>query len=481
MDEGFAHRHHFPLIPLKKPRTLEVIDGRPVASGLVTHQVRARLQIRHHMEMATFFVTQLGHYPLVLGIPWLQEHHATIRWRANTITFDSEECCKLHNAFGRPTWIKGLDFIPEPPQPKRMAFINSTALLSLGRRKGRDGKPRHEIQSLTMQQINAALKLAGLRSSLRLAGLKPKDKDTAQTKDPRLLVPEHFHDFLHVFEKGEARKLPPHRSYDHSIPLKPDSSPRFGPLYGMLHKELLTLKEFIEENLAKGFIRHSSSPAGAPVLFVKKADGSLRFCVDYRGLNEMTIKNRYPLPLIQETLARLQKARWYTKLDLRDGYYHLRIAEGEEWKTAFRIRYGHFEYQVMPFGLTNAPGSFQHFINDTLREFLDLFCTAFLDDILIYSDSQEENKKHTRQVLERLAEVGIHLKPEKCMFHVQEVDYLGLVITPGGLRMQEEKVATIRNWEDPKCLKDVQSFLGFANFYRRSFWAIPRWYPPSPS
>ena len=109
------------------------------------------------MEMATFFVTQLGHYPSVLGIPWLREHDATIRWRANTITFDSEECCKTHNAFGHPTWIKGLDFIPEPPQPRRMAFINSAALLSLGRRKGKDGKPRHEIQSLTMQQVNAAL------------------------------------------------------------------------------------------------------------------------------------------------------------------------------------------------------------------------------------------------------------------------------------------------------------------------------------
>ena len=181
----------------------------------------------------------------------------------------------------------------------------------------------------------------------------------------------------------------------------------------------------------------------------------------------MTVKNRYPLPLIQETLACLQKARWYTKLDLRDGYYHLRIAKGEEWKTAFRTRYGHFEYQVMPFGLTNAPASFQHFINDTIRDLLDVFCTAFLDDILIYSDTLEENKKHTRLVLERLAAVGIHLKPEKCRFHVQEVDYLGLVITPRGLRMQDEKVTTIRNWEDPKNIKDLQSFLGFANFYRR--------------
>ena len=261
--------------------------------------------------------------------------------------------------------------------------------------------------------------------------------------------------------------MPPHKPYDHTIPLKPGTSPPFGPLYGMSQKELLILKEYIEENLSRGFIRHSSSPAGAPVLFVKKVDGSLRFCVDYCGLNEMTIKNRYPLPLIQETLARLQKAKWYTKLDLREGYYHLRIAKGDEWKTAFRTRYGHFEYQVMPFGLTNAPGSFQHFINDTLRDFLDVFCTAYLDDILIYSDTLEDNKKQVRQVLERLSAAGIHLKPEKCKFHVKEVDYLGLVITRGGLRMQHEKVKTIREWEDPKNITDLQAFLGFANFYRR--------------
>ena len=153
MDEEFAHRHHFPLIPLRKPLELEVIDGLPVASGLITHKVEARLQIRHHMERATFFITQLGHYPLVLGIPWLKEHNATIRWRANTITFDSLECSKVHNAFGRPSWIKGLDFIPEPPRPGGMAFVGGAALLSLSRRRGKDGKPRHEVQTLTMKQI----------------------------------------------------------------------------------------------------------------------------------------------------------------------------------------------------------------------------------------------------------------------------------------------------------------------------------------
>ena len=188
--------------------------------------------------------------------------------------------------------------------------------------------------------MNAALKLASLGSKLKLAAINDPHKDPdphKDTKDPHLLVPEHFHRFLHVFEKGKAQKLPPHRTYDHSIPLKPDSASPFGPCYGMSHMELFVLKEYIEENLVKGFIRHSTSPAGATFLFVKKADGLLLFGVDYCGLNEMTIQDRYPLSLIQETLACMQKARWYTKLDLRNGYYHLRIAEGEEWKTAFRM------------------------------------------------------------------------------------------------------------------------------------------------
>ena len=198
----------------------------------------------------------------------------------------------------------------------------------------------------------AALKLVSLRRNLKLAAIKDPRKDPdplkdsdhrKDTKDPCLLVPEYFREFLHVFEKGKAQELPLHRTYDNSISLKPDSAPPFGQLDTMSDEELLVLKEHIEQNLAKGFIRHSSWPAGDPVLFIIKANGSLRFCVDYRGLNEMTIKNRYLLPLIQKMLARLQKARWYTKLDLGDGYYHLRITVGEEWKTAFQTRHGHFE------------------------------------------------------------------------------------------------------------------------------------------
>ena len=171
--------------------------------------------------------------------------------------------------------------------------------------------------------------------------------------------------------------------------MKEGFQPLFGPLYSLSCFELETLKTWLEENLTRGFIRTSSSPSGPPILFVKKQDGSLWLCMDYRGLNEGSIKNRYPLPLLQETLMRLLKARWFTKLDVWNAYNLLCIAVGEEWKTAFRTRYGLYESLVMPFGLTNAPASFQNFINNALQAFLDRFATAYLDDILIYSDTLE--------------------------------------------------------------------------------------------
>ena len=292
--------------------------------------------------------------------------------------------------------------------------------------------------------------------------LKDNDND-----DWKRRVPKIYHKFSNMMSENLANQLPPRRQYDHKIPLKDGKEPPFGPLYGMSREELKVLNEYIQENLRKGFIKASSSPAGAPVLFVKKADGTLRLCVDYRGLNEITIKNRYPLPLIRETLDRLSKAKWYTKLDLRQGYNQIRMARGEEWKTAFRTRYGHFEYNVMPFGLTNAPATFQNFINDCLREYLDIFCTAYLDDILVYSNSLEEHILHVQKVLDALQRNKVFLKPEKCEFHTQSTTYLGLVIEPTGIKMDQKKLEAVKNWSTPKTVKDVQAFLGFANFYRR--------------
>lgn len=226
------------------------------------------------------------------------------------------------------------------------------------------------------------------------------------------------------------------------------------------------LKDYIDENLSKGFIRQSSSPAGAPVLFVKKKDGSLRLCVDYRGLNSVTIKDRAPLPLIKETFDCIRGSTIFTCLDLRGAYNLLRIAAGEEWKTAFRTRYGLFEYCVMPFGLCNAPASFQTMINDTLRPFLDHFVVVYLDDICIYSKNEEEHVRHVTQVLETLAQHDLYVKAEKCIWHAKEVPFLGFLISDKGITMDPAKITSITAWPEPKSQHDLQVFLGFANFYR---------------
>ena len=189
--------------------------------------------------------------------------------------------------------------------------------------------------------------------------------------------------------------------------------------------------------------------------------------MDYRALNEGTIKNRYLLPLVKETLMTLAQARILTKLDVRGAYNLIRMKEGDEWKTAFRTRYGLFESLVMPFGLTNAPATFQSFIIDALSPYLDNFATAYLDDIIIYSNNLQEHRDHVETILTALTKRGLHLKPAKCEFHAQEVKYLGLIVGAEGIKMDPAKVETIREWPTPERLRDVRAILGFANFYRR--------------
>jgi hypothetical protein len=279
-------------------------------------------------------------------------------------------------------------------------------------------------------------------------------------------LPDKYSEFADVFSKENADILPEHRPYDCPIDLQENAQPPFGPIYNLSQPELKALREYIDENLAKGFIRHSKSPAGAPILFVKKKDGSLRLCVDYRGLNALTIRNRYPLPLIPQLLDQLSQAKIFTKIDLRGAYNLVRIREGDEWKTAFRTRYGHFEYTVMPFGLTNAPAVFQHMMNDIFRQYLDQFVVVYLDDVLVYSRSVEEHEKHVKLVLQKLREMHLYAKLEKCEFDTDTVEFLGYVISPKGISMDKTKVNTLLSWATPKSVRDVQCFLGFANFYR---------------
>jgi len=209
-------------------------------------------------------------------------------------------------------------------------------------------------------------------------------------------------------------QLPPQRNVDHAIDLIPGSEPPSRPTYRLSYVEMDELKKQLANLLAKGFIKPSTSPFGTPVLFVHKKEGTLRLCVDYRALNKITIKNRYPLPRIEELMDHLAGAKYFFKIDLYSGYHQIRIKKEDTHKTAFRTRYGHYEFLVLPFGLTNAPATFMTLMNDIFREYLDEFVIVYLDDILIYSKTKEEHLKHLCLVLKTLKEHKLYAKLKKC-------------------------------------------------------------------
>ena len=324
----------------------------------------------------------------------------------------------------------------------------------------------------------ASFKLASKQKNVQVFAASLRDIEKALKvkthSDPKEKLPKEYHPWLDIFDWTAAEHLPPHRKgQDHAIQLEPKadgSVPEvpWGPLYAISQNELLVLHNTLNGLLDKGFIRVSQSPAAAPVLFVKKPGGGLWFCVDYCGLNKITRKDHYPLPLIQETLNSISKAKFFTKLDVIATFHKIRVEEGDEWKTAFQTCYRLFEWLVTPFGLANASGTFQKYINHTLRDFLDDFCSAYIDDILIYTDgSLAQHKEQVKRVLQHLREARLQIDIDKCKFHVQSTKYLGFILEAGkGLQIDPEKVSALQAWEAPTSVQAVQAFLGFANFYR---------------
>ncbi|KAI4902633.1 hypothetical protein NFI96_002208 [Prochilodus magdalenae] len=290
--------------------------------------------------------------------------------------------------------------------------------------------------------------------------------ESPEVKNP-LCIPPEYSDLAEVFKKVNATKLPPHREYDCAIELINDQIPPKSRVYPLTQAEEAAMEEYIQETLSQGYIRPSTSPAAAGFFFVKKKDGGLRPCIDYRGLNSITKPYAYPLPLVPVALEQLRGATIFTKLDLRSAYNLVRIRKGDEWKTAFHTTRGHYEYRVMSFGLRNAPSVFQAFINDVLRDMIGQFVIAYIDDILIYSSDYNSHVQHVRQVLTRLLKHQLYVKGEKCEFHLRSTSFLGYVISPEGVVMDDHKVDAVVNWPTPKSVRDLQRFLGFANFYRR--------------
>ncbi|GJU37185.1 putative reverse transcriptase domain-containing protein [Tanacetum coccineum] len=317
---------------------------------------------------------------------------------------------------------------------------------------GMDGYERYGHASVIVVRMRNLFKLP-MKEEDKLEGKQLKDVPTVRD------LPEVFPEDL--------PGLPPARPVEFQIDLILGVAPVARAPYRLAPSKMKELSEQLQELSDKGFIRPSSSPWGAPVLFVKKKDGSFRMCIDYRELNKLTVKNRYPLPRIDDLFDQLQGSSIYSKIDLRSGYHQLRVREQDIPKTAFRTRYGHYEFQVMPFGLTNAPAVFMDLMNRVCKPYLDKFVIVFIDDILIYSKDEKEHEEHLKAILELLKKEKLYAKFSKCEFWIPKVHFLGHVIDSRGIHVDPAKIESIKDWASPKTPTEIRQFLGLAGYYRR--------------
>ena len=280
------------------------------------------------------------------------------------------------------------------------------------------------------------------------------------------IVPKHYLPYKEVFEKQTFDQLPLRQPWDHAIELIPNAKMMDCKIYPLNPMEQKELDEFLKEQLETGRIISSKSPMASPFFFVKKKDGKLRPVQDYRKLNEITVKNRYPLPLISELIDQLTGAKYFSKMDVRWGYNNIHIKDGDTWKAAFRTNRGLFEPLVMFFGLTNSPATFQTMMNDIFREEIaEGWVVVYMDDILVFSKDKKQHQEQVKRILEKLQQHQLSLKAEKCYFDKEEIDFLGLIITEKGIQMDPNKVKAVTTWPTPTTKRELQQFLGFVNFY----------------
>ncbi|KAF7568084.1 hypothetical protein PtrM4_126970 [Pyrenophora tritici-repentis] len=490
----FAQRHNLPTFRLKQPLQLRLGDGN-FAMAPITHGVLAPISHAEHVSEELFYSVPMTTYDFIFGTSWLEEHNPHIDWREKTMRFNSEHCYAncLHK--GEQVTVRSSRHRRAAAKAKErnptyanmdIHHVSGEAAAALASRpeNGTIWLYPHDFEQLDKddsddadERAQASRVFASL-FAMDMNALSQEDIDKfhqklnspAKTRDEVLdKLPEWLHDLAHRFNPDPATTdLPARRgAVDHSIDIIPGSKHPNAKMYGISKDEGLAVKAYVEDMRGRGEIRESKSDFASPVLVVRKSGGGLRICVDYRALNAVTIKNRNAPPMIKETLARLANVAYFTVVDVIAAFNKIRIKEGDEHKTAFLTRYGLFEYLVMPFGLCNAPGTFQAYINEVLRDYLDEFCSAYLDDVLIYSASLAEHKVHVRKVIESLGEAGLHLDIDKSEFAVQEVRYLGLILTTEGIKMDPAKVKSVLDWGTPTTLKELQAFLGFANFYRR--------------
>jgi len=367
----FVEENRIPTKKLPHPIPVYNADGTLNKNGDITETVTLEMIIQDHKEEITLAVSNLGKADLFLGHEWLKLHNPTIDWSKSRIELDK---CPSHCHY--VTYATEVEEEPE----------------NWNTSDEEDGPPLEEGDRIFVFDVDSYLEL----NRTNYDYVKKYDPTYGKTKPWNSVVPPQYHDYEDVFTKKDFDKLPERRPWDHAIELTPGSKPTDCKTYPLSPQEQKSLQEFIDENLKTGRIRPSKSPMASPFFFVKKKDGSLRPTQDYRKLNEITIKNRYPLPLISELVDKLAGARVFTKMDVRWGYNNIRIKEGDEWKAAFRTNLGLFEPTVMFFGLTNSPATFQSFMNHIFRDLIAQGHVAvYMDDILIFT---ETDKQHAQVV-----------------------------------------------------------------------------------
>ena len=320
------------------------------------------------------------------------------------------------------------------------------------------------IRSSVMSNVNSAMQARKfIRKGYEVFLALILDSKRGQVDVETIPIVREFPD---VFPE-ELPGIPLEREVDLSIEIVPGIALVSRAPYRMAPTELKELKVQLQELLDNGFVRPSVSPWGAPVLFVKNKDGTLRMCIDYRKINKVTVKNKYLLSRIEDLFDQLKGAGVFSKIDLRSRYYQLRVKEVDVPKTAFRTRYDHYEFLVMPFGLTNAPTAFMDLMNRVFRPYVDQFVVVFIDDILVYSKDAQEHEQHLKIVLQMLREKKLYAKLSKCDFWLKEVSFLGHIVSSEGIRVDPTKIEAVVNWKPPQNVTEVRSFLGLAGYYRR--------------
>ncbi|XP_063935341.1 transposon Tf2-1 polyprotein isoform X1 [Daucus carota subsp. sativus] len=376
--------------------------------------------------ISDFLPLGLGSSDVILGVQWLQTLGiVTTDWKKQVMKYEFQ---------GEPITLVG-----------NPTLIRSQVSLRAMRKLIRKEEGGYLVECTRME-----VAVQGNHSSLG---------------DPPEFLNSTIQDFIQVFDTPQG--LPRRRQHEHAIVLKEGSDPVSVRPYRYPQSQKDEIERLIQEMLAAGIIKPSTSPFSSPVLLVKKKDGSWRFCVDYRALNKVTVSDKYPIPVIDELLDELNGASMFSKLDLRAGYHQIRVKEEDTHKTAFRTHDGHYEFLVMPFGLMNAPATFQSLMNDIFRPFLRKFVLVFFDDILVYSTGKEPHKEHLRLVLEKLAEHGLYANQKKCEFGKESIGYLGHVITHEGVQVDKDKVQAILEWPIPTNLRELRGFLGMTGYYRK--------------